>query len=138
MSAKDTFHDAVRNGLEKDGWTITSDPLRFDYGDVTFQVDLGAERLLVADRGNEKIAVEVKSFLRPSATTDFYAALGQFISYRLALQQVEPDRLLYLAVPNDAFNSFFQTEFAKVVVDQYAVLLVVYEPIEEVIVKWIS
>nr|WP_283752496.1 element excision factor XisH family protein [Roseofilum acuticapitatum] len=27
MSAKDVFHDTVRIALEKDGWTITHDPL---------------------------------------------------------------------------------------------------------------
>jgi len=27
MPAKDIFHDAVRIGLEKDGWVITDDPL---------------------------------------------------------------------------------------------------------------
>ncbi len=27
MVAKDTFHDNVKTALEKDGWTITHDPL---------------------------------------------------------------------------------------------------------------
>ena len=26
MPAHDTFHDAVKHGLIKDGWTITDDP----------------------------------------------------------------------------------------------------------------
>jgi hypothetical protein len=32
MAAKDVFHDAVRNGLEKEGWVITNDPLRIRAG----------------------------------------------------------------------------------------------------------
>ncbi len=46
MSAKDIFHDAVRKGLEKEGWLITDDPLRIEVGDVEMYVDLGAEQLL--------------------------------------------------------------------------------------------
>jgi XisH protein len=111
--AKDMFHQAVKNALVKEQWTITADPLRFQYGDVNFQVDLGAERLLSADRGNEKIAVEIKSFLNPSAVTDFYGALGQFLSYRLALETIEPDRLLYLAIPADAYRTFFSFPLPK-------------------------
>jgi XisH protein len=136
--AKDMFHQAVKNALVKEQWTITADPLRFQYGDVNFQVDLGAERLLSADRGNEKIAVEIKSFLNPSAVTDFYGALGQFLSYRLALETIEPDRLLYLAVPADAYRTFFQLAFTQEAIRKYQILLFVYEPINEVILQWIN
>jgi hypothetical protein len=84
MSAKDIFHETVKKALQKEQWVITADPLKFKYGNVNFQIDLGAEKVLAAERQGEKIAVEIKSFLNPSAVTDFYAALGQFLSYRLA------------------------------------------------------
>ena len=83
--ARDIFHEAVKRALEKQNWVITADPLKLKFGDIKFQVDLAAERILAADRAGEKIAVEIKSFLNPSAITDFYAALGQFLSYRIAL-----------------------------------------------------
>lgn len=136
--AKDTFHEAVKQALEKQQWIITADPLRVDFGDVEFKVDLAAERVLAADRGDEKIAVEIKSFLRSSAITDFYVALGQFLSYRLALEMIEPDRLLYLAVPLDAYQNFFQLAFSQAAVRQYLVKLVIYDPSKQEIVKWIS
>ncbi len=136
--AKDMFHQAVINALVKEQWTITADPLQFEYGNVNFKVDLAAERLLSADRGNEKIAVEIKSFLNPSAVTDFYGALGQFLSYRLALETIDPDRLLYLAVPADAYRTFFQFEFTQTAVRRYQILLFVYEPVDEVILQWIN
>lgn len=94
MSAQDIFHNTVKRALEKEKWIITADPLKLKFGGINFQVDLAAERVLEAER---------KSFLNPSAITDFYAALGQFLSYRLALSTIEPDRLLYLAIPLDAF-----------------------------------
>ena len=30
MAAKDIYHEHVKNALEKDGWTITDDPLKLD------------------------------------------------------------------------------------------------------------
>lgn len=138
MSARDIFHENVKKALQKEQWVITADPLKFKYGNVNFQIDLGAERVLAAERQGEKIAVEIKSFLNPSAVTDFYAALGQFLSYRLALEATEPDRLLYLAVPLDVYETFFQFEFTQAARQRYQLLLIVYEPVQEVIVQWIS
>ncbi len=107
MPAKDAFHNAMRSALVKQGWTITHDPLYIEFEDVPLYVDLGAERLLAAVRGRDKIAVEVKSFLSDSAVSEFHAALGQFLNYRMALSELEPDRILYLAVPNDAVTIAF-------------------------------
>ncbi len=76
MTAKDKFHHAVRHALEKEQWVITADPLKFKYGEVKFRVDLAADRLIAADLQDEKIAVEIKSFLNASALTDFHQAVG--------------------------------------------------------------
>jgi hypothetical protein len=94
--AKDLFHDAVKRGLEKDQWIITDDPLELELEQVTVKIDLGAERLIAAERGEEKIAVEIKSFISTSAISDFHTALGQFLNYRIMLEVNEPERLLYL------------------------------------------
>ncbi|BAS60110.1 XisH protein (plasmid) [Leptolyngbya boryana NIES-2135] len=40
MSAKDLFHDAVKQALIRDGWTITDDPLVVRYGLTNLKVDL--------------------------------------------------------------------------------------------------
>ncbi|MEH2241916.1 element excision factor XisH family protein [Nostoc sp.] len=95
MSAKNIFHETVKQALEKENWVVTDDPLKLKFGNVNFQIDLGAERVLAAQRAGEKIAVEIKSFLNPSAITNFYAALGQFLSYRLAIEAIEPDRIQF-------------------------------------------
>jgi len=136
MSAKDRYHDAVKSALLKENWIIT-DPLRLKFSDQDeVRIDLGAERLLAAERGREKIAVEIKSFLSESALFDYHAALGQFLNYRLVLQSLEPDRILYLAVPLRAYEVFFQRPLAKASVRTYEVRLLVYNPIEEEIVLW--
>ncbi|MCW6038715.1 XisH family protein [Spirulina subsalsa FACHB-351] len=136
--AKDRFHAAVKAALIKDRWVITQDPLSLKYGKVDFQIDLGAEKLLAAERDNEKIAIEIKSFLNPSAITDFYAALGQFLSYRLALETVDPQRTLYLAIPLDSYHTFFQLDFTQTAIQKYQLLLIVYDPVQEIINQWIK
>ena len=92
----------------KDGWTITHDPLRLSWGGRDLYVDLGAERLLAAERGADQIAVEVKSFLGPSEVDDLEKALGQYILYRTILAEREPSRVLYLSVPDDVLKDVFE------------------------------
>jgi hypothetical protein len=99
-------------------------------------VDLGAERIIAANRGDEKIAVEIKSFMGSSATTEFNFALGQFLKYQLALEEEEPSRILYLAIPADTEREFFRLELPRRLVERYNVRLLIYDPEEEVIVKW--
>ncbi len=106
--AKDRFHDVVKIALEKEDWQITDDPYEINVDDVDFEIDLAAEQLLAAEREHQKIAVEIKSFISPSNVSDFHTALGQFLNYRDALETIEPDRLLYLAVRVPIYETFFQ------------------------------
>lgn len=111
MSAKDLFHDAVKNALIKDGWTITDDPLHLKISEkIDIYIDLGAEKLISAEKEGEKIAVEVKSFIGKSTIFEFHAALGQFLNYKLALKKNEAERILFLAVPQKVYNDFFTIE----------------------------
>ncbi|MDZ8138275.1 MAG: XisH family protein [Nostoc sp. DedQUE04] len=138
MSARDIFHEAVKRGLEKEGWVITHDPLVVKFAKDKMSVDLGAEKILVAERGTEKIAVEIKSFLGDSELFEYHAALGQFLNYRLALRIREPERVLFLAVPVSTYRSLFSRDFAQTSVQEYQVKLIVYDPKVEVIVQWQS
>lgn len=136
MPAKDIFHDAVKKGLEKEGWVITNDPLRIRAGRVDMQIDLGAERIIAAERGEEKIAVEIKSFTGPSNISEFHTALGQFLNYRVALEEQQPDRVLYLAVPQGTYKAFFNLPFVETVVERFQLSLLVYDSQNEVILEW--
>jgi hypothetical protein len=137
MAAKDLFHEAVKIALQKEQWVIT-DPLKLEVGGTKLEIDLGAERLLGAEREGEKIAVEIKSFLGDSPLTDYHVALGQFLNYRLALDISQPERTLYLAIPLTVYDGFFQREFAQLSVEKYQIKRIVYDPIKEVIVQWIN
>jgi hypothetical protein len=105
MSAKNVYHDAVVNALIADGWTITDDPLRLEFGDRDLYVDLGAERAAIAaEKADRIIAVEVQSFLSPSPVRDLEGAVGQFAIYRAILNKTEPARQLYLAVRREVYD----------------------------------
>ena len=116
MPAKDVFHQAMRHALEKDGWTITHAPLLLRYELGNLYIDLGAEKILAAEQAGKKIAVEIKSFIQSSAISEFYTALGQFISYRTLLKEQYPEYVLYLAVPLDTYTSFFATQLAQTII----------------------
>lgn len=139
--AKDTFYPQVKSALLKTGWTITADPLKLEVGGVKLEVDLAAEKTLegviAAERGIEKIAIEVKSFISSSPTHELNAAIGQFIAYRLALEELEPDRKVYLAVPIATYSDFMQRAFPRRMIEVNQVPLMVYDPIQEEILKWL-
>ncbi|RCJ22443.1 fatty-acid oxidation protein subunit alpha [Nostoc sp. ATCC 43529] len=133
--ARDRFHNGVRNALEKEGWTITADPYQVSVGDVDFEIDLAAE-MLAAERAGEKIAVEIKSFIGGSNVSEFHTALGQFLNYKFALEEFDPQRKLYLAVPDSIYQSFFQRRFTQSVIKRIKINLVIYDEKEEKIVQW--
>ncbi len=111
--AKDTYHDAVRRALEKEGWTVSDEQYKFTSGEANFEIDILAERLITAERGDEKIAVEVKSFRSQSPMNKFHEALGQYENYSMALEDINPPRDLYLAIPVSIWETFFRNHLFK-------------------------
>jgi len=136
--ARDKFHNLVRQALENDGWTITADPYQVPMGGRKAYIDLGAERLIIgAQRGNDKIAVEIKTFSGMSDLQDLDQATGQFIRYRLALKKEEPDRKLYLAIPAVFYDRFFQEVFFVELMEETGVSILIYDEFNPIIKKWI-
>ncbi|MEL7053765.1 MAG: XisH family protein [Cyanobacteria bacterium J06555_13] len=137
MPAKDFHHDTVKTALIKDGWTITDDPLTLQLGVRSVFVDLGAEKLIAAERGTEKIAVEIKSFSSPSLLNDLEKAWGQFFMYARTLQRREPDRLLYLATSSATFDTIFVEEAGQLLLEEPGFRIIVFDIETEEIIKWI-
>ncbi len=136
--ARDLFHGIVRSALEKDGWTITDDPLSIRCGGVDIQIDLGVQKLIAAEKGTEKIAVEIKNFVSASKISEFHMALGQFINYRTALRSEDPERILYLAVPLAVYNDFFNLPFTQIVISENKLKIIIYNVDTAEIVKWLN
>ena len=133
--ARDKLHEIVKRALIKDGWTITHDPyiLKLKPGQ---EIDLGAEKLVLADRGTEKIAVEVKSFLTASKIYKFYEALGQYISYQIGIEIQEPSRQLFLAIPEKIYEQRMSYTTVPIALEQEKVKIILIDPIKEKVVAW--
>lgn len=137
MAQRDRYHRAVKNALVKDGWRITHDPYTVTRGRRNLFIDLGAEQFLAAERDDRKIAVEIKSFLGKSEMTDLHLAVGQYIDYLGALRHQDPGRQLILAVPNYAFDSIWSDEVGHDVLAVVHISMLVFDPLQEVIEKWL-
>jgi hypothetical protein len=136
--ARDKIHDVFRQALELDGWFVTDDPLFLRVGKIPIHIDLGAEKILGAEREGVKIAIEVKTFGKASLITALYEAVGKFIVYRKALEVLKPERVLYLAMPEDAFNQLNREPIlAKMFTDE-KIKIVLYQTDSQKITSWLE
>lgn len=139
MPADDAIYEAVKNALVKDGWTITDDPYWLKYGRDNLYVDLAAEReLLTAERGTDRIAVEIKSFLGPSILHDFEQAVGQFLVYRTIMSRVDPERRLILAVSQQGFAALQRKPAVQLVVEDQRVPILIVTLDREEVLQWVN
>ncbi|MDZ7955080.1 MULTISPECIES: element excision factor XisH family protein [unclassified Nostoc] len=137
MPAKDIYHNSVRNALEKESWHITNDPFILRWGARDLYIDLGAQKLIAAEKSGQKIAVEVKSFIGASPVTELEKALGQYILYYDILSRLEPDRRLYLAIRQQTYLELFQEPIGKILIENQRLCLLVFDSELEVILEWI-
>ncbi len=138
MPAKDIYHDTVKRALIKDGWTITKENLQLRWGVKYTYVDIAAEKIFVAEKEGRKIAVEVKSFVGKSDIVELEKALGQFRLYRLALRKKESERELFLAIPKEVYNELFVNPDGMELIESEDLKIIVFDKIEEEIVRWVS
>lgn len=137
MPKRDYYHHEIRKAFEKDGWTVTDDPLQVLWEDRLHFPDLGVERVIAIERGKEKLAVEIKSFLGQNFSHDFYEAMGQYDNYYFALAEVEPDREVVLAISSITYEKFFQKKFVVRLLELKKIPLVVIDVEKEAIQLWI-
>lgn len=138
--AKDLFHDQFRRALEKDGWTVTHDPYPFRVLGVEGEVDLGAEKVLAAEKEQDgrkvKIVTEIKSFIGPSFMRDFHIAVGQYTNYKIFIGIDDTERLVYLAVTKTVFDKKFTIPGVQLVLQIAGIKVVTFDEITETIVSW--
>ena len=138
MPARDYYHETVRSALEKDGWKITHDPYHLKLTRrKNLYIDLVAEQLIAAEKDIQKIAIEIKSFRSASEMKDLEEALGQFVLYEHLLNRYEPERKLYLAVPDAVRQSVFEEEAGQILIEAQIIRLFTFDINQEEIVQWI-
>ncbi len=135
--AKDVIHDQVKQALIKDGWTITHDPYTISFGGRHGYVDLGAEKILAAEKSGQQIAVEI-SFIGRSTVSELEKAVGQYAVYRSWLSRTEPQRIIYLAVDKRAFSDLFEDISGRVLLEDYSINMIVVDVAIQEVVKWVN
>ncbi len=135
--ARDFYHQKVKNALIKDGWLITHDPYKIKIEEVQYEIDLAGE-IIGAEKQEQLIAVEIKSFMGQSTINEFHKAIGQLVDYTVALEELDPERHLFLAVPNGIYNSFFQKQIIQKTLARIRGKMIVYDAVAETIEKWIK
>lgn len=138
MPRKDRIHDAVKNALIKDGWTITDDPFRIHYEDADVYADLRAEKPMREEGARRALVIEIKSFLDASAIHNLGTAIGQIISYRSLLRMIAPQDTLYLAIDDLIYRTELQRKSFQLIMRDNRIPLVVVNIVEEEIVTWIN
>ena len=138
MAARDLYHQEVREALEKEGWKITHAPLNLKYGDDRVFIELGAEQVLGAEKEGIKIAVEIKSLDKPSPIYTFHEILGQYEVYELILAKVEPNRILYLALPEEDLNRFFKRPLGELIISEKNIRFILFDSQEKILTQWIK
>ena len=93
---------------------------------------------IAAEKEGRKIAVEIKSFLGTSELDDLEDALGQFGIYQAILEMREPERLLYLAVPNGIRELLLDEKDFRHILRAFRARLIFYDPQEKEALEWIE
>ena len=134
---KDLIHDAVRNALLNDGWTIIDEHVHLKYGEIGGYVDIQAERPPIAvTKNDEKILVEIKTFAGSSFVRDFQQAIGQYELYRDIIRYKGLDYRLFLAISHTVYDHYFVRPTTMQVTQDHRMLLIVVNIDKEEIVKW--
>ena len=140
--AKDLYHYEVKAALEKEGWLVTDDPYLLDlkaFGAFpsNLEIDLGAEKVIGAEKENQKIAVEIKTLSSASLIYALHNLVGQYINYKVGLRLIEPERLLYIAIPEDIYDGLKGEPFFQMILAESNMRLVIYNPVNQTITQWI-
>jgi hypothetical protein len=134
---RDSIHEPVKQAFIKDGWEITYDPYVISYGERFLFVDLGASSMIGIRQGTKDIAIEIKEFRGQSQIADLEQAIGQYTLYRLLLNQVDPEREVYLAIPEETYNDIFSEPIGKLAIAQLSLKLVIVNLAKQEISQWI-
>ena len=147
MPQRDATHDLIKQAIIQDGWTITDDPYVISYGERFLFVDLGATqyaslkgiqgRFIGACKDSSRIAIEIKEFRGRSIIADLEQTIGQYVLYRLLLNQVDPEREIYLAITDVTYDNIFAEQIGKLVISELPLKLLIVDINTVKIKQWI-
>lgn len=136
--AGDIIHQAVKEALEKDKWKITHDPFKLEIGaKFPLEVDLAAEKFLAAEKGIDKILVEIKSFAKKSMIYEFHEVLGQYLNYESAVELNELGRIVFLAISEEVYLKMTEVQFITGQLKKFKIKIIVVDILNKKVLQWI-
>jgi hypothetical protein len=135
MPAIDKCEESIIKALEKEGWKVIDQPYSLKVEEGFVYADLRLKN----HAGEVIIVVEVKCFaVKKRWLDDFYGAIGQYGYYELLLGDFQKPHELFLAVPQKAYEEFFQKESIKRKVKRDKIKMIVVDLELEEVTLWIS
>lgn len=135
MPAKDGYHDTVKRALIKGGWAIEAEQVKLRIGNRRLWVDIQASH----PDEDRIILIEVKGFENAASPVEaLESAIGQYVVYQATLVARGLDIPFYLAVPDTAYFGIFEEALGQAVRQVVNVKLIVFEPLGEEVLTWVS
>jgi hypothetical protein len=128
--ADDKMLPNVKEALRKDGWALEDTALCIRSDSYYYLIDLEARK------NDQKILIEVKSWLSTSFNPDWFMAVGQYISHQEAIAVEELDYKLYLAVPEDVYVEKFGNQFMQDLITKNSINLLIFDRNSNTGVTW--
>jgi XisH protein len=98
--------------------------------------DFAAEKFIIAEKNTEKILVEIKSFITSSNINELHHSVGQYDFYALLLEEQEPNRIPFLAMPKDAYDDLIREPIVQTFLDRHNVKLIIFDVQNPIIHAW--
>lgn len=131
MPAKDKYHDNVIHALEKDGWKVIRDQVLITIGKRHLWIDLKVEL------DGQFRYIEIKGFETEYSIVDYlYRVTGQYLTYLAAIEHLQLDIPLFLAVPEHAFHGILNETLGQIVMNKAKINLMVFNVEREEILQW--
>ena len=135
MPAKDRYQDTVIRALQKAGWPLITEQIAIIVEDRRLWIDIRARK----EAEDLAILIEVKGFEGMPSPIEYLAnATGKYAMYRAALDYLQIEMPLYMAVPEAAYRGILSEEIGKQTLKHNNVRLLVFDPEREEIVRWID
>jgi XisH protein len=81
---------------------------------------------------------QIEQLFSWNSLSEFYAAIGQYVTYREALSLLPEQSPLYLVVPSNVYAAFFQMQVIQSVLTTLKIKLILVDIQREEIVEWIQ
>jgi hypothetical protein len=135
VPAKDRYQDTVIRALQKAGWPLITEQIAIIVEDRRLWIDIRARK----EAEDLAILIEVKGFEGMPSPIEYLAnATGKYAMYRAALDYLQIEMPLYMAVPEAAYRGILSEEIGKQTLKHNNVRLLVFDPEREEIIRWID